>query len=199
MGLYRNGKQPREIYRNGNQIKQIYRNGKLVWYRYFPTGYQLKIGTSYTGLTQYGEIYPNEANIGTGWADSSGVRVDLKDDVADKLPPNGAVKIVYYTSRYSNNPTSIDDTSAYYAKQTIPISFIKSSKSEKLISITWYLEDSYKNYFSTEYLDKDIPYSSSYNPQAKYANNFEFSFAKNKDPNAYDTMGTYDYVVLTIV
>lgn len=194
MALIRNGKQPTEIYRDGKQVHQVYRNGKLVWYRYFPVGYQIKIGTHETGYNEYGYL-SSPPRYSTGQDMEFGVNVIFNDNIADKLSLDSKVKVMYATSRYTSNPTNPDGNSRYYAKEPIPVSFIRSDNSSLSDKITWYLDENYNNYFRSAQISKVGVNVDG----GKTANNFVFSFDVDDYHATDDEIGEYDYVVLTIV
>lgn len=196
MAIYIRGAEPKEIYRAGRQTKQVYKNGRLVWYRYYPNGYQIKIGTDESGYTKFGslgysrEIITGNVSIGTG------AKVVLKDEVINKLPPTGSVKLSYATSRYISNPTSSNDNAIYYSNGLIPVSFIKPGKLLDPINISWFLEPDFRNLFSNATIYKsDISNIDS----TILPNSFDFGFDINKYPDDNDSIGTYDYVILTIM
>lgn len=104
MSAHVNGKKVKAAYINGKEVLQIYDSGKLVWYKYFPKGYELIIGwvDNYTDKDDHLYLDRPPVIIGSGdnsttWgdADYTNTGIFLSDETLKKFSPNKTINLKY--------------------------------------------------------------------------------------------------------
>lgn len=104
MSAHINGKKVKAAYINGKEILQIYDSGKLVWYKYFPKGYELIIGwvDNYTDNDDHLYLDRPSVIIGssgdsTTWegTDYTNTGIHLSDETLKKFAPKKMINLKY--------------------------------------------------------------------------------------------------------
>ena len=135
MSAHINGRKVKGAYINGKEVKQIYDNGKLVWYKYYPSGYEIVINID--SIVEDYELKGKDLLHAEFLQDDIGDRyalwigIHLNTSIVNNLDPKGHVKFSY------KRPNGLWEN----AKGSIPISMITKP------SYTWYEPDDYLRSF----------------------------------------------------